>query len=96
MPPFDGAAARAVIEQELPTIRVSQAFKGGLPSEPVAAASLGQVYRATLADGREVALKVQRPHMEERIALDMHLSARPPAPATRRPRPRAAPRRARG
>jgi len=73
VPPFDEAAARAVIERELPNIRVNQAFKGGLPSEPVAAASLGQVYRATLADGREVALKVQRPNMEERIALDMHL-----------------------
>jgi len=40
---------------------------------PIAAASLGQVYRARLKDGREVAVKVQRPNILERIALDMHL-----------------------
>lgn len=41
--------------------------------EPVAAASLGQVYRARLkSDGREVAIKVQRPDIMNQIALDMH------------------------
>ena len=40
---------------------------------PVAAASLGQVYKATLrSDGREVAIKVQRPNIMSQIALDMH------------------------
>jgi serine/threonine protein kinase len=44
------------------------------PEEPVAAASLGQVYRARLrADGREVAIKVQRPDIMNQIAIDMHL-----------------------
>ena len=35
-------------------------------------ARFGQVYRATL-DGEDVAVKVQRPEITERIALDMHL-----------------------
>lgn len=42
--------------------------------EPVAAASLGQVYKATLKEnGQEVAIKVQRPDIMNQIALDMHL-----------------------
>ena len=44
--------------------------------EPVASASLGQVYRARLRPelgGDEVAVKVQRPAMLESIALDLYL-----------------------
>ena len=45
-----------------------------LSAEPVAAASLGQVYRGTLReDGREVAIKVQRPDLLGRISLDLLL-----------------------
>ena len=40
---------------------------------PIAAASLGQVYRATLKDGKEVALKVQRPNIPDGLELDFHL-----------------------
>ena len=49
------------------------------PDEPIAAASLGQVYKLTVKDenaeggAREVALKVQRPDIMNQIALDMHL-----------------------
>lgn len=52
---------------------VSRLFEKLSPT-PVAAASLGQVYRGTLrADGREVAVKVQRPDVLEQIALDLFL-----------------------
>jgi predicted unusual protein kinase regulating ubiquinone biosynthesis (AarF/ABC1/UbiB family) len=40
---------------------------------PVASASIGQVYKATLLDGREVAIKVQRPKVLGEIALDLYL-----------------------
>ena len=45
-----------------------------LPRKPIAAASLGQVYKAKLkGSGKWVAIKVQRPDISEQIALDMHL-----------------------
>lgn len=40
---------------------------------PIASASIGQVHRAVLHDGRTVAVKVQRPGLEEAIELDMAL-----------------------
>lgn len=41
--------------------------------EPIAAASISQVYRATLADGTPVAVKIQRPGLAEVIASDLRL-----------------------
>ena len=41
--------------------------------EPIASASLGQVHRAVLHDGREVAVKVQRPGVRERVTLDLEV-----------------------
>lgn len=41
--------------------------------EPIACASIGQVHAATLPDGTKVAVKVQRPNLDEAIELDMTL-----------------------
>jgi predicted unusual protein kinase regulating ubiquinone biosynthesis (AarF/ABC1/UbiB family) len=51
-------------------IRLSRAFSE-FEATPVAAASLGQVYRAAMRDGRRVAVKVQRPDIRERVAEDL-------------------------
>jgi predicted unusual protein kinase regulating ubiquinone biosynthesis (AarF/ABC1/UbiB family) len=59
----------AIIEEEL-GVRVSSAFSD-FEERPVAAASLAQVHRATMRDGRLVAVKVQRPHIDQRIADDL-------------------------
>jgi predicted unusual protein kinase regulating ubiquinone biosynthesis (AarF/ABC1/UbiB family) len=69
VPPFPTAQAMQQIETELGR-PVKEVFKEISP-EPVASASLGQVYRATLTSGEEVAVKVQRPRLEERIASDL-------------------------
>ncbi len=43
--------------------------------QPLAAASIGQVHRARLEDGTEVVLKVQRPKIENTIAVDLEILA---------------------
>ena len=43
-------------------------------AQPVAAASIGQVYKAKLRkNGAKVAIKIQRPNCEESIAIDMYI-----------------------
>jgi aarF domain-containing kinase len=62
----------AVLEQELG--RPVDEVYSAISPEPVAAASLGQVYKATLrATGQEVAVKVQRPLLLETLALDLFI-----------------------
>jgi predicted unusual protein kinase regulating ubiquinone biosynthesis (AarF/ABC1/UbiB family) len=69
VPPFSTAEAFAIVESELgQTIHESYPE---IDSEPIAAASLGQVYRARLATGEEVAVKVQRPNLEAIIVFDV-------------------------
>ena len=70
VPAFSTREAREILKAELGD--AASALLDGLAAEPIAAASLGQVYRATI-DGADVAVKVQRPAITERIALDMHL-----------------------
>lgn len=43
---------------------------------PIASASIGQVYRATLHDGAEVVVKIQRPGLEAKVATDLSLMRR--------------------
>ena len=65
--PFDDM--RKVIERELGD-RISNLFAEFDP-DAVAAASIGQVYRARLKDGREVAVKVQYPGIAEAVRADL-------------------------
>lgn len=69
VPPFEYALVKATIERDL----------GGSPDElfahfeetPIASASVGQVHRARLKDGTEVAVKVQRPQLRQRFYQDL-------------------------
>jgi predicted unusual protein kinase regulating ubiquinone biosynthesis (AarF/ABC1/UbiB family) len=71
LPPFDNATAFALIEAQIGQ-PIEQIFREIGP-EPVAAASLGQVYQAYLHTGEKVAVKVQRPDLIGRISLDMYI-----------------------
>jgi predicted unusual protein kinase regulating ubiquinone biosynthesis (AarF/ABC1/UbiB family) len=67
--PFPFADVARIVEDDL-GIRLSKAF-GEFEERPLAAASLGQVHRATLRDGRRVAVKVQRPDVREQVMRDL-------------------------
>lgn len=69
VPPFPTAEAYARIESALGR-GLHEAY-AEIDAEPMAAASLGQVYRARLHDGREVAVKVQRPNLKGIISFDI-------------------------
>ena len=71
VPPFPYEEVRTIITDEL----------GGAPeelfahfeTEPLAAASIGQVHRARLADGDEVVVKVQRPGIRKIVEVDLEI-----------------------
>jgi predicted unusual protein kinase regulating ubiquinone biosynthesis (AarF/ABC1/UbiB family) len=67
--PFAFADVERLVQEEL-GVRLSKGFSS-FSDVPIAAASLGQVHRATLRDGREVAVKVQRPEAREQVAGDL-------------------------
>eukprot|EP00471_Norrisiella_sphaerica_P006270 CAMPEP_0184479412 /NCGR_PEP_ID=MMETSP0113_2-20130426/1150_1 /TAXON_ID=91329 /ORGANISM="Norrisiella sphaerica, Strain BC52" /LENGTH=896 /DNA_ID=CAMNT_0026857495 /DNA_START=618 /DNA_END=3308 /DNA_ORIENTATION=- len=76
VPPFSSDLARAIIEEELGLVGkggISAVFDNISP-QPVAAASIGQVYKATLKNGVDVAVKVQRPEVLNQIAVDLHVA----------------------
>lgn len=71
LPPFDNELAMQIIESQLKR-SVEELYKEISP-RPVAAASLGQVYKARLYSGEEVAVKVQRPNLLPIITRDLYL-----------------------
>ena len=71
VPSFPNEIAFARIEKELGK-KISDVYKE-FDIEPVAAASLGQVYRAKLFTGEEVAVKVQRPNLAGIIKGDIEI-----------------------
>ncbi|NJP11129.1 MAG: AarF/ABC1/UbiB kinase family protein [Leptolyngbyaceae cyanobacterium RU_5_1] len=71
LPPFDNELAYRFIEEELGNS--PDEIYAELTKEPIAAASLGQVYKGKLKTGEVVAVKVQRPGLAQSIALDMYI-----------------------
>lgn len=71
LPPFDNHVANWIIEKELG--RTPDEVYSYISTDPVAAASLGQVYKARLYTGEEVAVKVQRPGLVPIICRDLYL-----------------------
>ena len=71
LPGFDSALAMACIEEDLGA-PISSIYEQ-LDSEPISAASLGQVHKGVLKSGEVVAVKVQRPGLREQITLDLYI-----------------------
>ena len=67
--PFAFEEVERIVTDEL-GVRLSKAFSR-FDRAPLAAASLAQVHRAALRDGREVVVKVQRPGVREQVLKDM-------------------------
>ncbi|WP_103124824.1 ABC1 kinase family protein [Nostoc cycadae] len=74
LPPFPNEIAYQFIEEELGA--PPEEIYTELSVEPIAAASLGQVYKGKLKTGEEVAVKVQRPDLRERITIDLYILRR--------------------
>lgn len=71
IPSFPNEVAFRFIEEELG--QRPEDIYASLSPEPIAAASLGQVYKGRLKTGEEVAVKVQRPGLNSRISLDIYI-----------------------
>jgi ubiquinone biosynthesis protein len=71
--PFPYEEVVRIVESELGT-KITNAFDT-FDTSPIAAASLAQVHRATMRDGRDVAVKVQRPDIRGTIEEDLQVFA---------------------
>jgi ubiquinone biosynthesis protein len=82
VPPFPAAQVREILEEELGAApeRLFATFE----IEPLAAASTAQVHRATLFNGEQVAVKVQRPGIQTQMKADLGIMHRAAGVAARR------------
>ncbi len=71
IPAFSNEIAYQFIEEELGDR--PEAIYAEISDLPIAAASLGQVYKGKLWSGEDVAIKVQRPGLADSITLDLHV-----------------------
>lgn len=71
LPPFDNRIAFKILESDLGR-SIKEIYREFSPN-PIAAASLGQVYKAVLHTGETVAVKVQRPNLRPKLSLDLYL-----------------------
>lgn len=71
VPPFGFEQVEEIIREEFDA-EIHDLF-AHFETEPVASASLAQVHRATLTDGTDVAVKVQRPDVEEAVKTDLQI-----------------------
>src|SRR5712672_2064621 len=71
--PFPFEEVEQIVTEEL-GVRISKAF-AAFETAPLAAASLGQVHRAVLRDGRVVVVKVQRPNIKKQVIEDLEALA---------------------
>jgi predicted unusual protein kinase regulating ubiquinone biosynthesis (AarF/ABC1/UbiB family) len=74
LPAFPNEIAYQFIEEELGA--TPEEIYAELSPQPIAAASLGQVYKGRLKTGEEVAVKVQRPDLREIITIDLYILRR--------------------
>ncbi|MFB4163370.1 ABC1 kinase family protein [Alteribacillus sp. JSM 102045] len=71
VPPFPYEYSKQIIESDL-SCSLHDVFSH-FSEEPLAAASIGQVYYAVLNDGREAAVKISRPNIKETIEKDIDI-----------------------
>ena len=72
VPTFSNELAFSIVEEEL-KLKFDDVFEL-IEKEPIAAASIGQVYKGRLkSNGQTVAIKIQRPNTEEIVALDLYV-----------------------
>lgn len=71
VPSFSSDIAMKVLEDELG--KPVEEIYDELTPEPIAAASLGQVYKGKLKTGEQVAVKIQRPYVLETVTIDLFI-----------------------
>ena len=69
--PFSYEAVRSIIKEELG--QEPEAAFSHIDEQPLAAASIAQVHRATLHDGKQIIIKIQRPDIQKVIDVDLEI-----------------------